>query len=314
VIRRAAVALVLLAVAACSPEEGGDGARPQSLQVFPASFDLAAGQPSRFLVGLTTPDNRFVSGGSVGLRFWFLGAERAAGEPQPAGEASASFLPLPGEEEEQVPPEPTAAPGDAPRGVYFVPEHAFGRPGLYEVEVTARIDGDARTGTGAFEVLPEPLVPLPGDPAPRSENPLLDQPGVPEEAVDSRAATTGIPDPELHRITIGEAIEAGRPALVVFATPVYCVSRFCGPVTDMVQGLAADYGDRAEFIHVEIWRDFEENVVNEAAAEWLLREGDLQEPWVFLVGADGRIVARWDNVATRGEIEPLLRGFPPMEG
>jgi hypothetical protein len=302
-------------VPGCSSRDAERGGTPrQSLQVFPASFDLAAGQPSRFLVGLTTPDNRFVSGGSVGLRFWFLGTERAEGEPQPAADASASFLPLPGEEDEAVPSHPTAAPGQSARGVYVVPEHTFGRPGLYEVEVTARIDGEARSGTGAFEVLPEPLVPLPGDPAPRSENPLIDAPGVPEEAVDSRAATTGIPDPELHRVTIAEAIEAGRPALVVFATPVYCVSRFCGPVTDMVQGLAADYGDRAEFIHVEIWRDFEQNIVNEAAAEWLLREGDLQEPWVFLIGADGRIVARWDNVATRREIEPLLRALPRMEG
>jgi hypothetical protein len=34
------------------------------------------------------------------------------------------------------------------------------------------------------------------------------------------------------------------------------------------------------------------------------------EPWVFLIGADGRIAARWDNVATREEIEPLLRDLP----
>jgi hypothetical protein len=88
------------------------------------------------------------------------------------------------------------------------------------------------------------------------------------------------------------------------------VSRFCGPVTDMVAELAASYGDRADFIHVEIWADFQEGAVNEAAADWLLREGDLEEPWVFLIGADGRVVARWDNVATRSEIEPYLEDLP----
>jgi hypothetical protein len=88
------------------------------------------------------------------------------------------------------------------------------------------------------------------------------------------------------------------------------VSRFCGPVTDMVAELAAEYGDRADFIHVEIWADFQEGAVNEAAADWLLREGDLEEPWVFLIGADGRVVARWDNVATRSEIEPYLEDLP----
>ena len=29
-----------------------------------------------------------------------------------------------------------------------------------------------------------------------------------------------------------------------------------------------------------------------------------------LIDADGRIVARWDNVATRQEIEPLLQDLP----
>jgi hypothetical protein len=31
---------------------------------------------------------------------------------------------------------------------------------------------------------------------------------------------------------------------------------------------------------------------------------------VFVIGADGRITARFDNVATRGELEPLLERLP----
>lgn len=315
--RRTALALAAaIMVPGCGNGGGPDGSGPgpRSLNVFPASFDLAAGVTSRFLVGVGTEGNLFVSGGTVELRFSFLG-EGQAGDPEPAGGATATFLPIPGEEGEPVPERPTAEPGETARGVYVVEEMAFDRPGFYEVEVTADLgDGDVRRGTGAFEVLPEPLIPLPGEPAPRTENLTLDDRDAPPAAIDSRAATGGIPDEELHRTTIAEAIGRGRPALVVFATPVYCVSRFCGPVTDMIQELAADYGDRAEFIHVEIWRDFQENVVNRAAADWLLREGNLQEPWVFLIGADGRIAARWDNVATRQEIEPLLRALPRIGG
>ncbi len=77
----------------------------------------------------------------------------------------------------------------------------------------------------------------------------------------------------------------------------------------MIHELSREYSDKAEFVHVEIWRDFQGQVVNKSAAEWLLRGNDLTEPWVFLIGADGRIAARWDNVATRGEIEPLLRAL-----
>jgi hypothetical protein len=304
-IRRAVTLLVLLAGACGGSSEGGG----PPLQVFPANFDLSAGMPVRFLVGLGTQRNLFVSGGTVELRFFYLGRERAEGTPEPAGQASASFLPI--EEGATVPSTPQAAAGVDARGVYLAPDVTFDRPGLWEVEVTARLDGQERTGRGPFEVLPEPLVPGPGDAALRTENLTVDSEDAPQEAIDSRAATEGeIPDPELHATTIADAMRRGRPTVAVFATPVYCVSRFCGPITDMVAGLAADYGDRAEFVHVEIWRDFQGQVVNRAAADWLLRENELQEPWVFLIGADGRIVARWDNVATRQEIEPYLSDLP----
>jgi hypothetical protein len=55
---------------------------------------------------------------------------------------------------------------------------------------------------------------------------------------------------------------------------------------------------------VAIWKDFEKKELNQAAAEWLTWNGaEGNEPWVFLIGRDGRIVARWDNVATRDEID-----------
>ena len=101
-----------------------------------------------------------------------------------------------------------------------------------------------------------------------------------------------------------------RPAVVVFSTPVYCTSQFCGPVTDMVQDLAHDYADRASFIHVEIWQDFEKKQLTKASADWLFRNNDVNEPWVFVIGADGKIAARFDNVTTREEVEPLLRALP----
>jgi hypothetical protein len=313
--RRPLAGLVAAAIglSACGGNgPAADGER-EALQVFPASFELVAGQPSRFLAGLGTGRNLFISGGTVRMRFFFLGETQAQGEPELRQEATGSFLPIPGEEGEPIPSSPEAAPGDAARGVYEARDVTFDQAGLWEVEVAADVRGQTRTGRGAFQVIPEPLVPAPGDPAPRTENLTTDSKDAPKAAIDSRAATEGrIPDPELHATTVAEAVRQGRPALVVFATPVYCVSRFCGPITDMVAGLAAEYRDRADFIHVEIWRDFQGQVINRAAADWLLREENLQEPWVFLIGADGRVAARWDNVATRGEIEPLLQDLPVL--
>ncbi len=87
----------------------------------------------------------------------------------------------------------------------------------------------------------------------------------------------------LHETTIADALRTGTPAVVIFATPAFCESRFCGPITDVIQDLAERYSDRAEFIHVEIYREYEQGnvVVNQAAADWLLRNGDLTEPWIL---------------------------------
>jgi hypothetical protein len=272
-----------------------------------ASYELIAGEENRFLLGLLTQDNLFVTAGRVELAFSFLDEQ---GDPEPVMDAVGEFLPIPGEEPAHEHTE--AHPPSEGRGVYVARGVVFDRPGFWQVEATAHFGGgDVQTGTAAFEVLEEAQVPGVGERAPRTENLTVDS-DAPEEAIDSRAGTEGeIPDPELHETTIAEAIEAGRPALVVFATPVFCLSQFCGPVTDMVAELASDYADRAAFIHVEIWRDHQKGTINDAATEWLFRNDNLTEPWVFLIGRDGRIAARWDNVATREEIEPLLRQLRP---
>lgn len=305
--------------AACSPDPGGppDGGSPRAeLTAEVASFDLAAGLPARFIVGLGLLDRegqQFVSGGSVDLAFSFLGEGQASGS-EPYRDTTATFLPIPGSTG-PFEGQPVATTGADARGVYGVGSFEFDRAGFWEVEVTADVrDHGPLSATAAFEVLPEPLVPVPGDPAPKVDNLTMDSKDAPEEAIDSRAGTGPIPDPELHETTVAESVRAGRPVLVAIATPVYCVSRFCGPVTDMVQELAGEYGDQADFVHIEVWRDFEGNVVNKAAADWILRGETLQEPWIFLVGADGRVLARWDNVATRQEIEPLLQDLPPLRG
>jgi hypothetical protein len=310
----ALLAGVVMLTASCSGEGDAPGATTdttKALHAEVASYDLAAGDEARFTVGLFTGDERFVSFGTVDLDFSFLGEKGASGEPEPGPSAVGEFLLVPGTDPKNIPEQPVAVPASKGRGVYTA-VLSFDRPGFWEVEVTADIeDRGERSATAAFRVLPEHRVPARGERAIASDNLTLESKDAPRAAIDSRArGRAKIPDPELHETTIADAIRRGRPALVVFSTPVYCVSRFCGPITDMVQELARDYSGRAEFIHVEIWRDFERSVINQAAADWLVRDNDLREPWVFLIGSNGRIVARWDNVAIREEIEPLLKRLP----
>ena len=312
----------LLLLAACSSDGGGGSATTPTTQgadgliAQVASFDLAVGPPSRFIVGLQSADLRLVVFGTVELRFAYLGTRDApVRSPEPGAPVTASYLPIPG-----TPPPPDGATpqllsGSQARGVYAA-SVGFDRTGFWQVEVTAALDGEARTATGAFTVLDRHAVPAPGDPAPRSENLTMDvPPDVPRAAIDSRAGSDGtapIPDPELHATTVAAALAAGRPVVVTVSTPVYCTSRFCGPVTDMVQELSHVYGDRASFVHIEVFREFQNTVINKAAAEWIYPDQatGLNEPWVFVVGGDGIVTARFDNVATRAEVEPLLQALP----
>jgi hypothetical protein len=84
-------------------------------------------------------------------------------------------------------------------------------------------------------------------------------------------------------------------------------------VTDGVQSLAGTYANRAVFIHIEIWRNFQKSVVNKAAADWLYRNGDLVEPWLYVIGADGIIKDRWGPLFDMNAVAKELAQLPPMK-
>ena len=322
----AAAALVVLASSSCAAPVASplptSSITGNAIVAEVASYQLVANQPGRLLVALLTADNRWVSFGSVAVSFAFLGD--AVGSPSPGvvaatrapgavmGDSIARFLAIPGSPE-GIGRGPTLTyPADG-RGVYAVESITFPRAGYWQVVAHGKLaDASPFNADAAFAVLAEPSVLTVGALAPHTDNPVIGDPGVAPVSIDSRAAGGApIPDAALHATSIADALDAGHPALVVFSTPVYCVSRFCGPVTDLVAELAATYGDRADFIHVEIYQDFEAGKVNQAAIDWLTpASGDIREPWTFLIGADGRIAASWDTVVTRGEIEPLLQALP----
>jgi len=276
-----------------------------------ASYELVAGRPGRFMVGLLAGDqSRLVAFGTVQLRFAYLGDRGTAKPAGPEGPAvTARFLPIPGQHIDPAASGPRFVQGSEGIGVYGAPDVSFDRPGFWQVSASATVDGKPTKATAAFEVLDRSPIPAPGDPAPRTENPVAGAPGVDPRSIDSRAAgDVHIPDPELHASAIAAALDAERPLMVVVSTPTYCQSRFCGPITDSVSALAKRYGDRMAFVHLEVWKNFDKNEVNEAAAEWIYPPGtkDPREPWVFVVGGDGRITHRFDNVATDAELEQAV--------
>lgn len=315
---RVATLLVVLALplSACGGGEAastGPDAADDPLSVLVASFDLAVGEDRRLLAGLLTADRALVAFGEVTFQLGFLGEETATDEPVAVTSAPASFLPVPGlEPEADDPGAPTVLVGERGTGVYES-RVDLDRPGMWGLRVVAELaDGTVREGQAVFQVLPEPEVLDVGDEAPRTRNLTIadvESGDADPVAVDSRAQgdEPEIPDHHLHDTTIAEELDAGRPVVVVVSTPLYCVSRFCGPLTDVLADLADGYADTARFVHLEVWRDFEEQDLNDAAAEWIQTETGGNEPWVFVIDEDGTVVARWDNVLDVAAFEATLQ-------
>jgi hypothetical protein len=311
-----ALGLAIIVAAACGGgSDGGSSDDPSAgfeLSAEVASFDLAAGRDERFTVGFFAADNRVLAYGDITLRFAFAGT---ADDPRQEGTqgppVEAIFLPVAGQGVDPDHPGPElVAPSEA-RGVYGADGVRFDTAGTWVVTAEGEYGGRDFEVQAAFPVKSEPQVVAAGDAAPRTQNPLPGDPSVPPTAIDSRADDGAIPDPALHSTTIADALAAGRPTVVVVSTPVYCVSRFCGPITDGIDALAQEYGDRVAFVHLEVWGDFENQVVNPAAEEWIFpRDGsDAREPWVFVIGADGVVQARFDNVVTDAELRAAVEAL-----
>jgi hypothetical protein len=300
-----ATALLLGACGGSSSKTGASSQNPAAdeLQATVASFDVTAGPPRRFLIGLQTGNARLIGFGTVKVRVHPTDA------PAPTtGQAhDATFLAIPATQvPDPVPSKPTLVDAVRGRGVYAA-TIGFDRPGIWTADVDADVEGLGRVhASTAFQVATEHEAIAVGERAPASKNyTVADHDDASLDAVDSRAqGGTTLPDPELHRTTISGALAAHRPFVVVFSTPVYCQSRFCGPITDMVAGVAKEYAGKAAFLHVEIFKDFDKQIVNDAALQWLQRVpgGDVHEPWLYVVGSDGKVKARFDNVVTRDEL------------
>jgi len=103
--------------------------------------------------------------------------------------------------------------------------------------------------------------------------------------------TTRIPPESMHAHSFNDVL-GKRPVALIFSTPQLCISRVCGPVTDIAVQLQQKYGDQIEFIHQEVY-------VNNQPKEGLrpqLKAFHLQtEPWLFTINRQGKIAARLEG-------------------
>lgn len=171
------------------------------------------------------------------------------------------------------------------------------RPGRYWLLAQPR--GAAIQGLGTLDVTAHSSSVAVGAKAPRSRNPTL------ATAPAARITTSRPPDLPLLRYSVAGSLAAHRPFVVTFATPKFCASRTCGPVVDVVEAVRRRYERRGiRFIHVEVFTD---NDPNRGYNRWMREWGLASEPWVFLVGADGHVKAKFEGSLSERELAAAVR-------
>jgi len=135
----------------------------------------------------------------------------------------------------------------------------------------------------------------------------------PLKAID----TSPEPDEAFHKLSIADALAAGKPSVIAFATPSFCETRTCGPAMEIVAEAAKTFQGKVNFVHVEPYKLDSEGVLKfgpgnerqlvEAGIAW----GLPTEPWVFVVDARGTVVARFEGPFALEELGAVLEGVAP---
>jgi hypothetical protein len=138
---------------------------------------------------------------------------------------------------------------DAARVVYST-QLDLPREGEWKVAAILKEDGELKGTPLPSAVVGEfHRIPRPGDKAP-----LIHTPTAQDVGGDLSKVSTRIPPDSQNKVDYAEAL-GKEPIVLLFATPQFCQSRVCGPVVDVAEQAAHEYGDKAAFIHMEIYND-----------------------------------------------------------
>jgi hypothetical protein len=197
------------------------------------------------------------------------------------------------------------------RGVY-VGQAAFAAAGKWTADFTSQAPGSpAATVTFSFDVLDRSPVVSPGDPAPSIDTPTLADVG----GDLTRISTDAKPEKRFYETSEADALAAHKPFVLAFATPKFCKTATCGPTLDKLKPVAAAHPELT-FINVEPYELTYENGGLQAKLD---AQNQLipvpatdafkltSEPYVFVVGADGKVSAAFELVFSPEEIEAAIK-------
>lgn len=285
-----------LALAACASGAGATSTPPTTQspsasggpEILPilVSSELPKG-PARFLFSLTDRANNLIAAPDLAVHLQFYDVDTAS--ETVVFEADAEFL--------------WAIEGD--RGLY-VTQVTYPDAGRWGTRFTATFpDGSTKTVRLEYDVVEAGSTVAIGAKAPSIETPTIASMG------DVRAVSTDRePEERFYSTSVDDALAAAKPFVLVFATPAFCETQICGPTLETVKKVAVGYPG-VTFVNVEPYvMKFENGSLRPEldaegqlkAAAWTDAYGLRTEPWVFVIGADGTVLAKFEAVLGAAEL------------
>ena len=311
--------LLVLGLAACGGDGGGDGetlsdraappravfpptdgrtlsqvleasnAERSNLVVSPTGSVYARGK-NRFGFGVFTTSREQVTDAQVAIYAAPHGGGRAVG-PSPARIDTLQTDP-------RFEAQTTANDPDAAKDVY-VTHLTFDRDGPWDLVALIREDGDYSASLiPTIKVGGVNHIPAVGEHAPRVHTPTAADVHGDLSKIDTRS-----PHDDMHDVDLADAL-GRKPVVLLFATPALCQSRVCGPVVDVAEQVKSDFGDRVDFIHMEVYRD---NNASEGLRPQMRAFGLPTEPWLFVIDRKGIVRTRIEGAFGVSELERVVR-------
>ena len=174
----------------------------------------------------------------------------------------------------------------------FVAEIAT--PGIWLLRIDEAPGVDVSFQTMAAKYIAAPIV---GQQLPPFDTPTIDD----HRGVDPICTRPDGTCP-FHEVTLTQALKAGKPVVYMIGTPAFCTSGACAPGLDALIAVAKSVGDKAVFVHADVYADKNGEKVAPAVTAYKLT----YEPLIYVTNQNGKIVERIDAVFDEPELRSIL--------
>lgn len=262
----------------------------QTIEEFAAQFDASGPQAIAGTSVYRTPGGRLAFGLLDQDQEFNYGATVVYLQPYRGGSVSGPFA-APADvliTDPEFRSAQAAAEDDTFAAIYAA-EVRFPKAGIYKVLTVSDIDGTRYAAGMNVQVLsPEQdKVPDVGERPPDVQTDTRATVGADPDLLDTRQP----PAPELHQSSFDEVV-GKKPVALLFSSPQLCLSRVCGPVTDVLLQVKSEVGDDAVFIHQE---PYAENDIRKGFRPSAEAFSLPSEPWLFTFDSDGKVAARLEG-------------------